>query len=80
MQNIKKYIGIIVLVLMVSFAYSQTPPPPNNGGSSPGGGNTPVGGGAPVGGGVLILLSAAAAYGYMQYRKNLKYTISEEIE
>lgn len=72
MKNIKKYIGIIVLVLMVSLAYAQTPPPPNNG-TTNGGGTTPVGGGAPVGGGLLILVALGAAYGGKQmfdFRKN----------
>lgn len=77
MKNLKKYIGIIVLVLMVSLAYSQTPPPPNNGTTS-GGGTTPVGGGAPVGGGIAILLAAAGAYGFAKWKNQVPdYQIKE---
>jgi len=73
MKNIKNYIGIIVFVLAVSTAYSQTPPP--NNGTTSSGGTTPVGGGAPVEGGLLILISIATAYAYMQYRKRPANTV-----
>lgn len=79
MKNTIKYLGILVLVIGLSVAYGQTPPPPNNG-TTGSGGTTPVGGGAPVGGGLLILLTAASAYGYLQYRKKPKYIITEKME
>ncbi|NPD47759.1 hypothetical protein [Lentimicrobium sp. S6] len=78
MKNIKKYIGIIVLVFAMSTLFAQTPPPPNNG-TTGSGGSTPVGGGAPIGGGLLIMASAALAYAYASYlKKKPEYTIEEE--
>lgn len=79
-RNQVRYIAILVLALGLSFAFGQVPKPPNGDGNAPDSGNTVVGGGAPIGGGLLILISAAAAYGYMQYRKKPKYTITEEID
>lgn len=70
MKNIKKYIGILVLVVSMSFAFGQTPPPPNNG-STNGGGTTPVGGGAPISDGIFILMSTGLIY--------LCYTQKEKI-
>ncbi|NPD47756.1 hypothetical protein [Lentimicrobium sp. S6] len=70
MKNIKKYIGIIVLVFAMSTLFAQTPPPPNNGTTSSGG-TTPVGGGAPIGSGLLILLATAGAYGFTKWRNQV---------
>ncbi len=67
MKNIKKYIGILIFVLIVTAAFAQTPPPPNNG-TTTGGGGTVVGGGAPVGSGLLILSLMASAYGGLKLR------------
>lgn len=85
MENIKKYLGIIIFVLVGTVALlvtpqgmTQTPPPPNNG-TTGSGGTTPVGGGAPVGGGLLILVSIALTYGYARYTlKKPDYTVEEK--
>lgn len=60
--EIKKILGTIAFLMMLSFGFAQTAPPPN-GGATGSGGTTPVGGGAPIAGGVLILVSASLAYG-----------------
>jgi hypothetical protein len=70
MKNIKKYIGIIVLVFAMSTLFAQTPPPPNNG-TTGSGGDTPVGGGAPVGSGLAIILAIAGAYGYTKWQNQV---------
>ena len=67
MKNIKKYIGILILVFSMSTVFAQAPPPPNNGTTGEGGG-TPVGGGASIGGGLIILLTAAGAYGFAKWK------------
>lgn len=66
MKNIKKTIGIILFVFLLSFSMAQTPPPPNNG-TTGSGGTTPVGGGAPISDGLILLISAGLLYlGYSE--------------
>lgn len=78
MKNIKKYIGIIALVIISSALFAQTPPPPNNGNGNNVSGNTPVGGGAPIGGGLMVLMATAGAYGYTKWKNNIPdYKIEE---
>jgi len=73
--NYKKYLLAFILMIAVSFTYSQQlgPGDPNG---DPEGDQDPVGGGAPIGGGVGILLVLGAAYGG---RKVYKY-FSEDAE
>ena len=64
LQDMKKAIQIIVLLLVVLVPVILTAQPhpydPSIGGGT---GGTPAGGGAPIGGGLLILLSLAIGYG-----------------
>ncbi|NPD48001.1 MULTISPECIES: hypothetical protein [unclassified Lentimicrobium] len=69
MKNIKKYIGIIILVFAMSTLFAQTPPPPNNDNTSSGG-TTPVGGGAPIGNDIAILITISISYAIVRHYKN----------
>ncbi len=62
MKKITIILGIVILCLIATAIFAQTPPHPN-GGLSPGGSNAPVGGGAPIGGGLGIMLALGAVYG-----------------
>ena len=64
LQDMKKAIQIIVLLLVVLVPVILTAQPmPSDPLIGGGTGGTPAGGGAPIGGGLLILLSLAIGYG-----------------
>ncbi len=64
LQDMKKAIQIIVLLLVVLVPVILTAQPmPSDQLIGGGTGGTPDGGGAPIGGGLLILLSLAIGYG-----------------
>jgi hypothetical protein len=64
LQDMKKAIQIIVLLLVVLVPVILTAQPhPYDPALGGGTGGTPAGGGAPIGGGLLILLSLAIGYG-----------------